>query len=119
MQRCCTLVVCLIFSLSNLARKVNRYRIGFWLVSVLLSLPPAFQAYATARAAVKRDDPKTKQAAANQSANLLRLGTDLVVASSFAVAAEVIPPVFEVHEGIVGLAGVTSGLAGVYMTLNK
>ena len=107
-----------LFNVADTA-KVNRYRIGFWLSSVLLSLPSAFKAYATARAAVKRDEPKTQQAVNLQAANLVRLGSDVVVAASFAVTAEVLPPLFEVHEGIVGLAGVTSGVAGVYMTLSK
>lgn len=107
-----------LFNVADTA-KVNRYRIGFWLASVLLSLPPAFRAFSAARAAVKRDDPKTQAAATSQAANMLRLGSDLVVAASFAVTAEVLPPLFEVHEGVVGLAGVTSGVAGVYMTLSK
>jgi hypothetical protein len=107
-----------LFNVADTA-KVNRYRIGFWLASVLLSLPSAFKAFVVARSAVKRDDPKTQQAANVSTANLLRLGSDVVVASSFAVTAEVIPPLFTVHEGIVGLSGVASGAAGVYMTLYK
>ena len=99
--------------------RVNRYRIGMWLASVLLSLQPAIRAYLMARAAVKRDEPKTQQALNVQTANLVRLGGDVIVASSFAVAAEVLPPVFEVHDGIIGIAGVASGAAGLFMTLQK
>ncbi len=107
-----------LFQVADTAR-VNRFRIAFWLASVLLSLQPAFKSYMTARRGVKRDEPKTQTALNVQSANIIRLAGDVVVASSFAVAAEVLPPLFEVHEGVVGLAGVTSGVAGLYMTLNK
>jgi hypothetical protein len=107
-----------LFQVADTAR-VNRYRISFWLASIVLSLQPAIKAYLIARAAVKRDEPKTQQALNAQTANLVRLGGDLVVSSSFAVAAEVMPPVFDVHDGIVGIAGVASGAAGLYMTLQK
>jgi hypothetical protein len=99
--------------------RVNKLRISFWLASVVLALQPAIKGYLIARAAVKRDEPKTQQALNAQTANLVRVGGDLVVASSFAVAAEVVPPLFEVHDGIVGIAGVASGVAGLYMTLQK
>lgn len=57
-------------------------------------------------------------AVSRETANVVRVAGDLVVASSFAVSAEVIPPLFEVHEGIVGLSGVVSGAAGLFNSWN-
>lgn len=94
---------------------LNRWRIGFWLASVVLAAPPAARAWLASRGAARRDE-KTH---ANNTANAVRVGGDLVVASSFAVATGVLPPLFEVHEGLVGIAGVVSGVAGLYMSLNK
>ncbi len=34
------------------------------------------------------------------------------MSSSFAVQTEVLPPIFPVHEGVIGIAGVASGVAG-------
>jgi hypothetical protein len=54
-----------------------------------------------------------------QTANLIRAGGDLVVSSSFAVGVEVIPPLFEPHQGLVGSSGVVSGASGLYNSWYK
>ena len=92
---------------------------AFWFASVLLSLLPTIKAYLRARRAVKRDEPKTELAAAQASASLVRAGCDLVVSSSYAINADVIPPLYSTHDGLVGIAGAVSGAVGFYQAWTK
>lgn len=96
------------------AKKLNRYRIGFWLVSTVLALQPTLKAYLTARAAVKSDDKKSQQTLTVQQSNVVRVTGDLIVSSSMAIQQEVIPEIFQPHEGLIGLSGVIAGMAGLF-----
>ena len=95
-------------------KKVNHYRVLFWLINVLLSVEPTIKAYLAARATVKSDDKKTQQNLTIQQCNVLRVAGDVIVSVSYSIQSDVIPALFEPHEGVMGLAGVVSGLAGLY-----
>lgn len=99
--------------------RVNRYRIFFWLLTVLLSVPPTASAYVKARNSVKKDIPKTHVALNHASADMVRIGADLLVSSSYAINAQVIPALYTTHEGLIGLAGVASGVAGFFNVWTK
>ena len=99
--------------------RVNRYRVAFWLITTVLTVPPTVTAYLKARRSVKKEVPKTQLALRQAEANAVRVGADLLVSSSYAINADVIPAVFATHEGLIGLAGVVSGASGLYTVWNK